>query len=72
VRNARERRAGRPHGRILSGGVVGQPAPSFRLPSAQGPAIALEEFRGNQEFNYVVSDDQFFLEPEQVYPFLRR
>ena len=25
-----------------------------------------------QEFNYVVSGDEFFLEPEQVYPFLRR
>jgi peroxiredoxin len=30
----------------MSGIVVGQPAPSFRLPSAQGPEIALEEFRG--------------------------
>ena len=25
-----------------------------------------------QEFNYLVSNDEFFLEPEQVYPFLRR
>ncbi len=25
---------------------VGQPAPGFRLPSAQGPEIALEDFRG--------------------------
>ena len=32
----------------MSGVVVGQSAPSFRLPSAQGPEIALEEFRGKK------------------------
>lgn len=28
--------------------AVAQPAPSFRLPSAQGPEIGLEDFRGKQ------------------------
>ena len=32
----------------MSGLVVGQAAPSFRLPSAQGAEIALEAFRGNK------------------------
>ncbi len=48
VRNAWERRAGRPRGRLMSGLVVGQPAPAFRLPSAQGPEIAIEDFRGKR------------------------
>jgi peroxiredoxin len=32
----------------MSGIAVGQPAPSFRLPSAQGATVALEEFRGKK------------------------
>jgi peroxiredoxin len=28
--------------------AVGTPAPRFRLASAQGPAIALEDYRGRQ------------------------
>jgi peroxiredoxin len=32
----------------VSGILVGQLAPPFRLPSAQGPQIALEEFRGQK------------------------
>ena len=33
---------------MMSGLAVGQPAPSFRLPSAQGPEIAIEDFRGKK------------------------
>jgi peroxiredoxin len=29
--------------------AVGQAAPSFRLPSAQGPEIGLEDFRGKKD-----------------------
>lgn len=32
----------------MSGLSVGQPAPGFRLPSAQGPEVALEDFRGRK------------------------
>jgi peroxiredoxin len=32
----------------MSGIVVGQLAPSFQLPSAQGPTVGLEEFRGQK------------------------
>lgn len=32
----------------MPGIPVGQPAPSFRLPSAQGPEIALDDYRGKQ------------------------
>ena len=28
--------------------AIGQPAPSFRLPSGQGPEVALEDFRGKK------------------------
>jgi peroxiredoxin len=29
--------------------TVGQPAPGFRLPSAQGPEVALEDYRGRKK-----------------------
>ena len=32
----------------MPGIAVGQAAPSFRLPSAQGPEIGLEDFRGKK------------------------
>ena len=28
--------------------AVGQPAPTFKLPSAQGPDIGLEDYRGKK------------------------
>ena len=35
----------------MDGIAIGQPAPSFRLPSAQGTEVALEDYRGK---NHVV------------------
>ena len=32
----------------MPGIAVGEPAPSFRLPTAQGAEIGLEDFRGNK------------------------
>ena len=32
----------------MSGPTVGQPAPSFKLPSAQGPEVSLEDYRGKK------------------------
>jgi peroxiredoxin len=32
----------------MEGITVGQPAPAFRLPSAQGPEIGLEDYRGKK------------------------
>jgi peroxiredoxin len=32
----------------MAGLTIGQVAPGFRLPSAQGPEVALEDFRGRQ------------------------
>ena len=32
----------------MSGPIVGQPAPSFKLPSAQGPEVGLEDYRGKK------------------------
>lgn len=33
----------------MSGPTIGQPAPGFRLPSAQGPEVALEDYRGKKK-----------------------
>ena len=32
----------------MSALTAGQPAPGFRLPSAQGPEVALEDYRGRR------------------------
>jgi len=32
----------------MAGIAVGEPAPSFRLPSAEGPDVGLEDYRGKQ------------------------